>query len=374
MPRALISAAHTLMVPGQVFQDLREADLTRKIVNKMVPHLGKTGVTFQAVPLDLVLTDRIEWINNTGYSEDTDDILVEIHVNDGGKRGIEGWFSEEANPGNRSQILADYLLKEVCTITGYTNQTAKSELEHELTSLVILNQTNTISVALECLYIDNPEDIAILKDDKKLDDLAKALADSIAKYLKSDLSKKPANAKPKAKPDPVFSPKAPSFGGGLPSFGGFGGGLGGAPAAAAQPSGGSSNLMMDREQRKKMITDTYMKLLGKEPNANELNQNLNVGVSEDQLIKKLAESKEFETMIKDAKDAKELRGKSTQSEAEIAKLQSENNDLKAINANLNRLLQHKNMTIAKMQQEMVNRGVLKPGEFFDLGSTTPPQR
>ncbi len=367
MPRALISAAHTLMVPGQIFQDLREADLTRKIVNKMVPHLEKTGITFQAVPLDLILTDRIEWINNSGYSEDTDDILVEIHVNDGGKRGIEGWFSEEANPGNRSQILADYLLKEVCTATGYTNQTAKSELQHELTSLVILNQTNTISVALECLYIDNPEDIAILKDDKKLDDLAKALAEAIAKYIKSDSSKKPANAKPKAKPDPVFSPKPPF--GGLPSLGGLGGGFGSPSASSTSPSSGSSNLMMDREQRKKMINDTYTKILGKEPNANDLNQNLNTGVSEEQLIKKLVDSKDFETMVKDAKDAKDLRNKSTQMEADVARLQAESNDLKAINANLNRLLQHKNMTITKMQQEMVSRGVLKPGEFFDLGST-----
>ena len=55
MPRALISAGHTVMDPGQIFGDLREADLTRKIAPKVIPHLQAAGVEVQGVPLDLSL-------------------------------------------------------------------------------------------------------------------------------------------------------------------------------------------------------------------------------------------------------------------------------------------------------------------------------
>ncbi len=370
--RVVIGAAHTLMQPGQIFQDLKEADLTRKILSKTIPHLEKSGLEFKTVPLDLPLLQRIDWINNTGYKQEEGDIFIEIHVNDdgkkGSKRGIEGWFCGENSQDNYSKDLCETLVSHICDTLKYQKQGVKSETEHDLGSLLILNQTNTISVAVELLYIDNIEDIKILKDDAKLDELAKTLVDGIKKYI--DNAKDKPLPKPREKKDDIFgglsgtgnpflkSPTLPNLGS-MPSLPTFGG-------APSTPSTGSgSNMLMDRDQRKQMIIDTYKKMLGEEPKQNDLNYHLNVAVGEDELIRKLATSKEHEDMVKDAIDAKDLRQKVTDLEAENIKLKSQISDIQKMYENQNRLLQHKNQAIMQMQQELVRRNVIKKGQYYD---------
>lgn len=363
MYRVILGAAHTLMQPGEIFQDLREADLTRKILAKAIPHLEKSGLEFKTVPLDLPLLQRIEWINNTGFKQEEGDIFIEIHVNDGGKRGIENWFSERASEDNPSQKLAEFLINDMTATLKFEKQGAKSEYEHELTSLLILNQTKTISIATELLYIDNPEDIKLLKDESKLDELAKTLVDSVKKYFE-DAKKRPL---PKAK---ETSSRFPSIGGagapgGLPSFNPAFPNFGANPAAPATSTSGNSTLLMDREQRKQMIIDTYKKIIGEEPKQNELNNYLNLALSENDLVSKLATSPEHEAIVKDAKDAKELRDKTQTLENENIKLKSELNDLRGMHQNLQRLLAFKNQAIMQMQNELVNRNVIKKGEYYD---------
>src|SRR5687768_3910001 len=104
MARIIVSAGHTSMDPGMSSGDLREVDLTRKIANATIPYLRSNGLITLSVPPELDLARRIEWINATGYRETLNDIAVEIHINDGGKSGLEGWYKEEGN--NKSQQLA----------------------------------------------------------------------------------------------------------------------------------------------------------------------------------------------------------------------------------------------------------------------------
>lgn len=385
MARVLISAAHTLMAPGEIFQDLREVDLTRKIVAKAIPYLEKSGLTFQTVPLDLQLLNRIDWINGTGYSEAAGDIFVEIHINDGGKRGFEAWFSGAPGPNNKSQKLAEYLVDEISKTTGYQKQGVRSEFEHTLGSLLILNQTNPIATAIECLYIDNPEDIAILKDEAKLDSLAKSIVDAVTKYVKEgpgSIKLEPTAATtPVEAPNPSFantnmfrnptggsalSPQMAQPAGISPGLEGFN--------SAPQPVGSSSNqnLMMDRDQRKKMVLDIYKKLLGKEPNPRDLESHLNFGDSEDKILRKITDSKEFEQMVKDASEVKELKEKLVKQEAELVNLKSSVMDLKAMQDSMNKLLAHKNLLIARMQQELLARNIILPGQYFDPRAQQPP--
>ncbi|MDQ7020345.1 MAG: N-acetylmuramoyl-L-alanine amidase [Candidatus Dojkabacteria bacterium] len=196
MGRVLLGAAHTLMQPGEIYKDLREADLTRKFLKFAISHLEKKGIEFKTVPLDLSLLKRIDWINNTGYSQETDDVFIELHVNDGGKRGIENWYSDDPGEDNPSQRFAEFMIDDMCSSLGFTNHGAKSEHDCPLTSLLILNQTKTISIATELLFIDNEEDIAILKDDSKVDNLMKVLVESIAKFFE-DIKKIPLKKKQK---------------------------------------------------------------------------------------------------------------------------------------------------------------------------------
>lgn len=218
MPRVLISAGHTVMDPGQIYGDLREADLTRKIAPKIIPYLQQAGVEVQGVPLDLPLLQRVEWINNTGYTTENNDVLIEVHVNDGGKRGIEAWFEGEG--GNNSQKLAKVVVDTLCADTGYQNQGIHAEHEHELRSLTFLNRTKPAALLLETLYIDNPDDIALLKDETKLEELAKSIAKGILKYfgkdekgqdLPEDQKPKFDDLKPVPRPAPAAMPGIPGF-------------------------------------------------------------------------------------------------------------------------------------------------------------------
>jgi len=367
MARILVSAAHTMESPGAINGDLREADLTRKILKKVVPHLEKTGVEFKAVPLDLPLLQRIDWINDTGYSEAQGDIFLEIHINDGGKRGVEGWFKGSASPENRSQKLAVKVSEEVCKSTGYQNQGAKSEFDHELGSLLILNQINPTGVAIEFLYIDQDEDITILRDDTKLDDLAKIIAESLADFAKTDKTKPAEQSADVSVPKtPLFPmPKMPGSSPSLPS--GLGGGFPNIPKPSfgGSSSGSKSNNLMDREERKEMIKKTYQKILGKEPNQNDLNFNLNTAVSEEDLTKKLLEGEEHKEMVKEASEVKDLRSKATKAESELATVTGSISDMKEMIGSLNKLLDQKNKYIAQLHGELERNNLIKKGERFN---------
>jgi hypothetical protein len=392
MARVLISAAHTLKNPGEVFRDLREADITRNIVKKVLPYLEKKNIEFQAVPLDLDLMQRIEWINATGYTEENGDIFIEIHVNDGGKRGVEGWFKGNPAPDNKSQKLTETIVENICKINGFEKQGVRSEYEHELGTLLILNQTKTISTAVECLYIDNEEDIKIIKDENKLDKLAESIAESINIYITTNKSTVTSVTSTTTATQSNITPVPPTpfqgnttAPGGFPSFGGgfnkgmglggFGGGMGG-----NQPLGNkSSSMMMDREERKSMITKVYQKILGKDPIPNDLNTHLNAGVTEEQLTQKLLESKDYEEMKENAKQYNELKSQKQKIEGDVEVLKTRIKDLERILANLNNLLGHKNQTIESLRRELVKHNIIGEGQV--LGSlysnnnpnTTPPR-
>lgn len=123
--------------------------------------------------------------------------------------------------------------------------------------------------------------------------------------------------------------------------------------------------MMDKEQRKQMILDTYKKMLGKEPKPADLNQYLQIGISEDQLMQRIVKSKDFEEMVKEASEAAEIKTKFKEIESENIKNKSQVNDLQAMLNNLNILLQQKNNQILLMQQELVRKGIIKNGEYYD---------
>ncbi len=376
MPRLLVSAAHTTESPGVVVENLKEAELTRSILKKLLPHLDTLGVDYKAVPLDLPLMQRINWINSQGYSEEKGDLFVEIHINDGGKRGFEFWYSGSAADDNNSQKLAEYLMENLSKKTGYEKQGAKSEHDHEIGSLLILNQTHPIAAALELLYIDNPEDQKILRDEAKLDELAKALAECLNDFIKAnpEIGK---NTKKKPAPidemddlddlldddfDDMFgdsgapTPKQPVMPSSFPrpNF----------PKNPSGPAAGkSAPLLMDRQEREKMIKETYSKLIGKEISQATLTYYLNMGVSPDELTNKLIESDDFKGLVSDAKGFKEANEKATKAESELLGLRGKIKDLETMTGTMQRVIDFKNKKIGEMLLELERRGIVKPGQY-----------
>lgn len=398
MARILISSGHTVMDPGAIFQDLREADLTRDIAKRIIPYIEKAKVEVKAVPLDLPLFQRLEWINATGFTEEQGDLCLEVHINDGNKRGIEGWHRGAEK--NKSYNFGKVVIDTICKETGYTSQGVHSEFEHELGQLTFLNQSRPTTAIIETLYIDNPEDNKLLRDASKLEELAKAIAKGILKFIGKDLegkdlpeSEKPvmesdaqiptdmtgatatnsnANA-PQVTPSPVTPAVAPApaptpapvtttapsstFGGmgGGSSFGsGLGGGLGGFGGSMGSFGGGmggnNSNMMADREQRKEMIKKNYIKILGREPSGSDSNYFLNTGVTEDQLVRKMVDSQEHVDIVKGKRELEDLKKKFADLERENLKLVATGKDRDQMLESLNELLEHKNQAIAKLEQ------------------------
>lgn len=383
MSRVLISAGHTVMDPGQIYQDLREADLTRKIAPKIIPYIEKAKVEVKGVPLDLPLLQRLEWINNTGYSDAQGDVCIEIHVNDGNKRGVEAWFLGEG--GNNSHKLAKVLVDTITADTGYQSQGIHPEHEHELRSLTFLNRSNPTTVLLETLFIDNAEDIKILKDDAKLEELAKSVARGILRYIGKDLEGNdlPADQKPKYDdlkpiprkqeenpfgdldsmfddmPSPPPMPQAstapapkpftapspvPAFGGTAPGFGSsFGQPMG------AGSNAGSGTTMMDREQRKQMVTEVYSQGLGREPTQSDLNYFLNSGISKPDLLEKIFKSQEHLDLVKAKQELEDVKKKIPDLESQATKSRAEAAETKEMLASLQQLLAHKNKAIADLE-------------------------
>jgi len=361
------------MDPGAIFRDLREADLTRAIAPKIIPHLEKAGVEVQGVPLDLPLLQRIQWINNTGYTDAAGDICVEIHINDGGNRGIEAWY--RGHGGNNSHKLAKTVVNDVTATTGYKSQGIKSEHEHELGSLTFLNRTNTASILLETLYMDNEEDIAILTDQAKLEELAKSIAKGILKYMGKDLDGKdlPADQLPDYSDIKVVSNEQPATTSTLPTIQNMGNlptprastpiPTTNSASTAPNPQPGNAfsskpntNFMADREQRREMIEKTYVKILGRKPNQSDLNYFLNVGIAELDLVKKMVDSQEHLDLVKAKQELAELKENQSKQALHIQKLEAAINDQKTMLINLNHLLQHKNNAITQLEQASLLRG------------------
>jgi chromosome segregation ATPase len=144
-------------------------------------------------------------------------------------------------------------------------------------------------------------------------------------------------------PAPNMSPGM----GGLPSFGGSVPTMGGASA--------SPGMMQDRESRKQMIEDYYVKILGRKPKPNDLNYFLNTGITEAELIKKMVNSQEHADIIKAKKELEEINKKVQEQETEILKLKASNKDQRAMLENLNKLMEHKNQAISQLEQAMQSR-------------------
>jgi hypothetical protein len=397
------------MDPGDVYGDLREADLTRNIAQKVIPHLKQQGLIAMAVPLDLPLLQRIDWINNTGYRDSLNDICLEIHINSGGKRGLEAWFRGEGN--NNSQKLAEQLLTSISSETGYPSLGAHSEYEHELGSLSFLNRTNPVTVILETLFIDNDEDSKILKNDQKLDELAKAIAKGVVGYFGQQVNTTTVTplttqppvvaptippvapaAAPISQPVPVSRPVPPMpITAGAPAFahqanpapvqpianryppaqGGFG--QPGAfnptnafapnnqamPNAFGQPGAipPAGGMMQDREQRKEMIRKRYIQILGREPGQNDTNYFLNIGVTEDQLIKRMIDSQEHVDLVKAKQELAKVKEEMDTLKDELVKYKSSSAESKQMVEHLQQLMQEKNQQLQKVIQAMTANGI-----------------
>ncbi len=372
MARVIISTGHTNNDPGTQANGLREVDVARAIAKATLPHLRGNGVLSLSVPYELGLKEKIEWINNTGYKEEFNDIAVEIHLNedDGNKYGVEVWYRERGN--NKSQSLAETILTSISSDTKLAKKGTYSELDHELGKLAFVHNTVTTSVLVECGYIDNKRDAEYLKDENNIQDIGKSLAKGILKHLDIEYkevkiqntqapkanrplpnipktSPVPSSNQPSTPTTPVSMPQPPMSATPPKPYSPPIGGM--KPTGGAATAGGSS-YMANREDRKTMIKEMYIKVLGREPNQSDLNYFLNTGITEDQLIKKMVESQEHADLVKSRQEILTTKAEYHAQQAELIQLRAETQDKSALINNLNTLLAQKNLAITELQRRL----------------------
>ena len=89
--KVVLSAGHSFSDSGAYNpnKDLKESFLTMDIVKLALPLLTSQGINVSVIPDDLDLVETINRINKM-YADY--DLAIEVHVNAGGGRGIEGWY------------------------------------------------------------------------------------------------------------------------------------------------------------------------------------------------------------------------------------------------------------------------------------------
>jgi len=384
MPRVIISSGHTSKDPGSKANGLVEYELARKIAKGILPILRQHGIITLSVPPDLELLKRIEWINNTGYSDATNDVAVEVHINEGNKRGIETWFEGEGE--SKSKQLSEIILKTVSVESSLPKQGSKSEYDHEIGSIAFLHDINAITTLVECGYIDNTEDAGFLKNDNNIAKLSRGIAKGLLEYFgvqykdqanptptqstSAPKTNQPATQTPvgnNTNPVPNYQNMPPrpamntnNFGGGnmgsfqrsMPQMNDFGQGGYQQPGGFPGDQGFNSPQTMSRDERKKMIDDMYVKVLGREPNQNDQNYFLNIGIAEQELMKKMIESQEHADLVKSRQEVLKAKEELNEHKTELFQLRASSEDQKVIIRNLHALIAQKNQAIAQIQQQL----------------------
>lgn len=417
MQRVIISAGHTSIDKGAVQDGLEEYKLTRKIAGLVVDELKQHDIMVLSVPEELDLRSRIEWVNNTGYSAAEKDVAVEIHINDGGLSGIEGWYKDRGQ--NDSFNLTKRIVDEICQDGGYKYQGVKSEYDHELKQLAFVHFTKTNSALIEVLYIDNPEDEKILRDDIKLQEIAKSIANGIKKSWEASEIKQEAisslEQKDEAAPDTNETEEIDTIQEGpspdqIPfdqteqtdlddlfdedddlNLGTIAAGatVGAAvthqmgnqqqvnpvnqpqvtptpytpqtafptaiPGTQAGMAGGPVPFE-ERERRRKFIEDLYFKALGRGPSFQDSTYFINNWEGEVNLTLRMLDSQDHADILQKAIDFDKLSEDMQEKDNLVSRLKIEIRDKDGIIENLNRLVIEKNSHIEKLKSELPHNG------------------
>lgn len=177
MKVVILSAGHSNTDPGAVSGGLREAIITKSIVQMASDLLRYQSIGVLNVPDDLNLYGTIQWINKNCP---TANLAVEVHVNAGGGKGLEGWFYHNSDT---SKKVTETILTSMVGETGMVNRGAKDEAYANYGRLGFVHDTKPLATLIECGFIDNADDREFLNSVNGLYRLALGLAKGVTKHL-----------------------------------------------------------------------------------------------------------------------------------------------------------------------------------------------
>ena len=176
--KVFLGVGHGGVDSGAVGNGLKEADLNLEIAKECALTLQRHGVT--------VLMSRTKDENDTLNEEIKEcnafkpDLAVDIHNNAGGGDGAEAFYHYK---GGVSKTLADYILYEITKI-GQNSRGAKTRKNAQGKDYYgFIRETVAPAVIVECAFIDNKTDIAIIDTLPEQKKMGVAIAKGILKTL-----------------------------------------------------------------------------------------------------------------------------------------------------------------------------------------------
>ena len=179
-----IDAGHGGKDDGATGNGITEKSMNLKIAKKVGSYLEKKGAKVYYTRTDdtyVSLTDR------TDYADDNNcNLFVSMHCNSAessGSNGTEVYYSVKSKYAKHK--LADEISSAVSKALGTTNIGSKTRSgnDGDYYSVIRTSAAKGISgLIVEHAFISNSSDAEKLKDDSKLDDMAKAEAEAIYKY------------------------------------------------------------------------------------------------------------------------------------------------------------------------------------------------
>lgn len=108
------------------------------------------------------------------------DYFVSVHINAGGGRGFESYIYNGKVSQNTipyQQIIHDHVAKGLAQKYGVKDRGKKRQNYH------VLRESKMPAILFEILFIDNAEDAKLLKNDQFRQDVARLIAEGLAKVF-----------------------------------------------------------------------------------------------------------------------------------------------------------------------------------------------
>jgi len=164
---------------GAVGNGLYESDLTEIIGKGIVKELSNYEVDIRIAPRGS-LTDRTNYANSINA-----DYFLSIHINSSNNTSATGWESFVHN--NASQNSINYQKIIHTEIMSYLKQFNIIDRGMKKANFAVLRQTNMSACLIENLFISNPNDAKLLKDDNFLNGLSNSITNGLVKTLNLQL-------------------------------------------------------------------------------------------------------------------------------------------------------------------------------------------
>lgn len=174
--RVCLDPGHGGSDPGAVYQAIKEKDLTLLLARQVGAVLNNFDVALvytRQGDVTVPVERRVAIANEGGA-----DFFLSLHVNAGGGTGFESYVATRAF--ERTLRYREIIHREIVAfLVGYH----VPDRGMKTRDLYVLKKTRMPAVLLECLFLDNPGDRALLLDRSFLGGLAKAIAGGVAQAL-----------------------------------------------------------------------------------------------------------------------------------------------------------------------------------------------